>query len=75
MPRIAKNVPTRRLNLEMSQRVRERLERLRDQTGADSLVEVIRRSLAVYELLWSEQEKGGKLVVRRPDGDAEMMLV
>lgn len=52
----------------MSLQVRERLENLREQTDADSLTEVIRRSLAVYEFLQDGIHDGGKVVMRRKDG-------
>jgi predicted CopG family antitoxin len=51
----------------MSEEVRERLESLREKTDADSLSEVIRRALAVYDFLWSEREKGARLVARGAD--------
>lgn len=51
MPRIAKRVAMTRLNLELSVATREMLERLRDQTQADSMAEVIRRALMIYEYL------------------------
>jgi hypothetical protein len=73
MPRIptAKKV---RLNLELSEDVRKRLEALRGRTEADSLAEVIRRALAVYDFLWTERKRGGKLVVRGSD-DTEHTVV
>jgi hypothetical protein len=71
MPRTAKTTPTRRLSLEMTEPVRERLENLRDQTEADSLTEVIRRSLAVYDYLWGEKSKGGKILIRTADKDGK----
>ena len=48
--------------------VRERLDALRDHTHADSLVEVVRRSLAVCDFLWAENAKGGKLVIKAKNG-------
>jgi hypothetical protein len=75
MPRIAKNRPTQRLNLEMSQEVRQSLERLRDETGADSLAEVIRRSLAVYDFLLAERKRGSRLVVQKDNRERELVLV
>ena len=75
MPRPARSEPTRRLNLEMTESVRTRLEALRHQTEADSLAEVIRRSLAVYDFLLSEKEKGGKLVIKTSNGDKEVILL
>lgn len=75
MPRLPKTHPTRRLSLEMSEVVRQNLEDLRDRTQADSMTEVIRRALAVYELLWDEKTKGAKLVLRAPDGEKEVILL
>lgn len=68
MTRIAKKKETVRLNLEMSLQVRERLESLRERTDADSLTEVVRRSLAVYEFLQDGIETGGRVMLRRKDG-------
>jgi hypothetical protein len=75
MPRIAKNVPTSRLNLEMAESVRQQLEQLRDRTQADSLAEVIRRALAVYDFLWTEKDKGNALVVKSERGEREVVLL
>ena len=41
MGRLAKNRPSVRLSLEMDKSVREALEKLRDDTKADTLAEVI----------------------------------
>jgi len=66
MPRIPTAKKTR-LNLELTEEVRKRLEALRGRTEADSLAEVIRRALAVYDFLWTERENGAELLVRDPD--------
>ena len=65
----------RRLNLEMSAAVRDALERLRDRIHADSLSEVIRRSLSVYDLLAAEQAKGGELFFRYRDGKEKALVL
>jgi hypothetical protein len=76
MPRIPKNVATTRLNLELSQAVRDRIEELRDQTGADSMTEVIRNALAVYEFLHRQVRRGGSVRVESAAGEAkEVVLV
>jgi hypothetical protein len=67
--------PTRRLNLEMSEESRKKLESLRKETSADSLAEVIRRALAVYDFLWREKTSGGKLLVKGPKGERELVLL
>jgi hypothetical protein len=51
MPRHAKPHTSVRLNLELAQSVRERLEHLQRCTEADSLSEVVRRAITVYALI------------------------
>ncbi len=75
MARIAKNIPTSRLTLEMPTTVRKQLEALRDRTQADSLAEVIRRALAVYDFLHAEKDKGGRLIVKDDAGQRELVLL
>lgn len=66
MPRPKKPNGTTRLNLEMTEPVREALESLQKETDADSLAQVLRRSLAVYQYLWLEKQKGAELYIRGP---------
>ena len=75
MPRPPASQIKKRLNLELSQSVRERLERLRDETEADSLTEVIRRALAVYDLLWEQRKKGWETVIRRDSSERTVLIV
>ncbi len=75
MPRLPSNRPKTRLNLEVSRSVRDRLERLKDETEADSLTEVIRRALATYELLWDQHKQGGQAIVRRDGIERELLIV
>jgi hypothetical protein len=74
MSRIARKTPTVRLNLEMHEEVRQRLERLRDETHADTLAEVVRRALSLYDLLWKRQSEGGELIVRRGEVETQIEL-
>lgn len=64
-----------RLNLEIPDEVKQRLETLRDQSNATSLTEIIRRGLSLYDMLFTLQRKGGALIVRRPDGTEEKLLL
>lgn len=76
MGRTAKARPTSRLTLDLAEPVRQRLDTLRNRTDADSLVEVVRRALAVYEFLWGEKAGGARLVVKREDGkEREVVLL
>ncbi len=74
MPRTSKG-PKARLNLEMSEQVRAKLEGLRERTDADSLAEVVRRALAIYDMLWSERENNGRFFVKGPDGQLREVLL
>ena len=66
----------RRLSLNISDAVNDRLESLRDRTDADSLTEVIRRSLAVYDYLWTEaEENDAELVLRFADGSEKYLVL
>jgi hypothetical protein len=64
-----------RLNLEMTDAVKNRLDQLRDQTQADSQSEVIRRALAIYEFLWQKRSDGAEIVLRKPDGSESLLSI
>ena len=66
--RPARKQPKVRLNLDMPVEVKEQIEALRDRMRAESMSEVIRRALAVYDYLQSEQADGSHLVIRTRDG-------
>ena len=68
MGRIARKQAKVRMNLDMAEPVRKRLEDLRDETHADSLSEVIRRALSLYDLAWTETQRGGVTIIRSKDG-------
>ena len=59
----------------MSDNVRKRLEKLRDEIEADSLAEVIRKSLATYEFLHMQTKRGGKVVIKSSGGEKELVLL
>ncbi len=69
------NRKSSRLSLEMTDVTRQKLEALRDSTQADSLTEVLRRSLAVYGYLWDEKKNGATIVVRRNGAERELVLL
>jgi hypothetical protein len=75
VPRSPKTVPTSRLTLDLAEPVRKELEALRDRTQADSLVEVVRRALAVYAFVWEEKGKGRILVTRGDGSEKEIVLM
>ncbi len=77
MARIARKNAKVRLNMDLPESLRLRLENLREQTEADSLSEVMRRALAVYDLLWQEKSKGAAtLIIKDQDGkERELVLL
>ena len=75
MPRPPNTEPRTRLNLEIPVRLRERMERLRQTLEADSLTEVIRRALVVYEALLTTREGHGKVFIRAADGTEQEIVV
>jgi hypothetical protein len=76
MPRARTTEPKARLHLELPERVRRRLEQLRVLTEADTITEVVRRALAVYDLLMTAV-KGRKerVILRSEDGTEREVLI
>lgn len=64
-----------RLSLDVTPRVREQLDLLETRTEAGSITEVIRRALALYDLVIEHQAGGGKLIFRHADGEDESLKV
>lgn len=75
MPRPKQDQEKRKLTLELSLQVRERLSSLQQRSEADSLTEVIRRSLAVYDLLLTARENGEEIIIRSQGGEKRLALV
>lgn len=76
MPRPAINEARSRLHLELPERVRNRLEEIRVLSEADSLTEVVRRALAVYDvLLVAVRDRKEKVVLRSEDGKERELVI
>jgi hypothetical protein len=74
--RTANPVPTYRVTLDLPEPVRKQLDTLRDRTQAATLVEVVRRALAVYSYLWDEKASCVKLMLRDEAGrEKELVLL
>lgn len=71
--RPARKQPKVRLNLDMSVEVKEQIEALRDRMHADSMSEVIRRALAIYDFLVAQQADGSITLVRSKDGSEKQI--
>ena len=72
MPRTPKPIdgdgPRERVNLAMSRATKERLAKLQARTDADSMAEVVRFSLAIYDHLVALHEQGCRLEVFDGEG-------
>ena len=76
MPRLKRKTRSVRLNLEIKPQVRKRLDRLRDNTDAETITEVFRRALAVYETLIELSSGASKIVIRQSDGsEIDLILI
>ena len=75
MPRVTSKRAKTRLNLEVTHTVRERPNRLLDLSESETLTEVIRRSLAVDEVLLQQKADGAETIVRTKDGQERVLLV
>lgn len=74
MPRPKRTARTVRLNLEMHEAVRARIENLKESTQADSMAEVIRRALAVYSSLYDATQEGGKIIIKNGAREIEVLI-
>ena len=64
-----------RLNLEMTEATRSRLEHLRDATNADSMAEVVRRALEMYDFVRTEESAGGDVIMRRGTKETHIKIL
>ena len=64
-----------RLNLALAELVRARIEELQHETGAQTLTEVVSKSLAVYDFLWTQKQSGAKVLIQDSEGTRELVLL
>jgi len=62
-----------RLTLELPPKARGKLEKLSEETD-QSLSEVIRRALSLYDLIREELRGGGKVVLSKGETEREVIL-
>tara|TARA_R110002095_G_scaffold171233_2_gene148802 strand:- start:178 stop:420 length:243 start_codon:yes stop_codon:yes gene_type:complete len=74
---MAEKIPDKvRINLELPGKLRERIEHVKELSEAESVSEVLRWSLAVYEYLWTEKEIGSEVIIRKKNGkETELQLL
>ena len=59
----------------MPQTARDRLEQLREDTEAETLAEVIRNALSLYDTILKETRSGNQLMIQEPDGSLARVIV
>lgn len=64
-----------RLNLEFSPQVQQRLLSLKARSDCASVTEVIRRSVALFDLYLDQAEDGGEIVFRNRDGSEKELKI
>jgi hypothetical protein len=67
--------PRVRLNLEISQALRDRIERLQHTMEADSITETIRRSCAIADELVNATKRGDVVVLRDGNGNEKTIVL
>jgi len=65
---------TRRVQLEMTMKAWDRLNKIKDTTEASSYADVIKEALRLYEFMIQEDDKGGEFVIRRGDKETAVKL-
>jgi hypothetical protein len=64
-----------RLNFEVSQELKDSLVDLQERTNSTSITEVLRKSLALLDMVSAHAERGGSLVLHHKDGRKETVLI
>ena len=58
----------------MNEAVKSQMESLRDRIGAETMAEVVRRALAVFDYVVEERESGAKILVERDGNTTEIAV-
>lgn len=73
---MARRNETVRVSLRLSKEVKAHLDDVCERSSSESLTEVIRRSLALYDTLLDESSNGSTVILRDKEGkEKEIMLI
>jgi len=83
LPSLQKTLPSRetapdaraRLSLDLDAGTKTNFENLRSRTGTGSLTDLIKKSVALYDVATAHQAGGGALIFRHPDGREERLVL
>jgi hypothetical protein len=68
-------MPKYRLSIDLHQDARKELPKLQKKVGALNLIDLIRKALAVIELIADHQKSGGKVVLENREGKQEVLRI
>lgn len=66
---------TVRLNLRIRASMRDQLERVKEDAQAESLTQVLRNALVLYDALLAETKNGKTLILRDEEGNEKEVLL
>ncbi len=66
---------TDRLSLDLEPGAKENLAALRSRAKLTTLTELVRKSVALFDVATAHQLRGGKVVFRNPDGTEETLFL
>lgn len=68
-----REVKRARLSLDLDPKAKAQLELVQKRTSSSSMTDVIRRSVALFDLVTEHNEQGGILIFRNKDGTEERL--
>jgi hypothetical protein len=76
MPKEATAAPTKiRLNLEFPPPIHEQMQVVQQRSHAASLTEMLRRAVALYDLVTEHVSEGGEIILRNRKGEDEKLRI
>lgn len=66
---------TDRINLDLNEKTRARLETVKAMTQSSSYVDIIRRALAFYDKALENEQNGGQTILVTKDGKEQAILI
>ncbi|HEX7631059.1 MAG TPA: hypothetical protein VF388_02915 [Lacunisphaera sp.] len=67
--------PRARLSLDLDVTTKENFEVLRERTGTGSLTDLIKKSVALFDVATAHTSSGGAIIFRYPDGREERLVL
>lgn len=72
-PRLRAENERVRLNLEINKTLYRQMQTLQRRSGVSSLTDLVRKSMAFFDLVQEHINAGGKIVFRHADGTEEIL--